>query len=390
MAVDTLPAATTLAVGNPVILRPELYPLFEHFDGQVPYVTDWQAGDPKVFIPNTLKLLEGKPVKEALFGNHNADIVLEVEGPSLVGRTEDSRGIAHKIRVLLPLIFEDGKLSVDIPEAPTLTATPPIKILDNVISIDPTLPLPGYLYGLNTSNNPTDPVYSIDIQPGQATDSTGTATIVLDHVHTKSMNGPFVAGSSTSHGGRQSNQPIAVGTWHIYLIDGPSVPPDAMFSMSIPPALPPGYTVCRRIWSFMHESGIGNYRYTQVGDTCIFNDGYRIFANGAGDGATAQNSPQLFYTRVPTGISVEVWIRGLLTSSDGSLLDINSPLAPHTSPSGNHSSLTFIFAGTPAGLANFGEVRVQTDTLGRVRVQTHVNACYLYAGAIGYTDTRGK
>ena len=87
-----------------------------YFDGQVKIETDWQSGDPEVWAPNELKTDEDGPVKEALFVNHNADLLIECDGQSLVGRSESDRGVAHKIDPLLPLVLEARTLKLDIAE----------------------------------------------------------------------------------------------------------------------------------------------------------------------------------------------------------------------------------------------------------------------------------
>jgi hypothetical protein len=82
-----------------------------YFDGQVKVDADQEPTDPKVWTPNSLKVDEdGTPVKEALFSNHNADLLLECEGQSLVGRSELDRGLAHKIDVILPLMLDNHRL----------------------------------------------------------------------------------------------------------------------------------------------------------------------------------------------------------------------------------------------------------------------------------------
>ncbi|HEY6617416.1 MAG TPA: hypothetical protein VIZ32_22970, partial [Vicinamibacterales bacterium] len=117
---QTLPAPVLVIVGNPFIDFTELRQTFAMFDGQVEMPSDWTRADPKVFTPNSLKNDEiGRPLREALFTNHNADMRLEVDSLSLVGRTDIGRGIAHKITAEAPLKLENRKLKLD-----AATATP--------------------------------------------------------------------------------------------------------------------------------------------------------------------------------------------------------------------------------------------------------------------------
>ena len=115
----TIPAAVQAAAGVPFIDHTEMLPTFAMFDGQVELGSDWVRGDPKVFTPNSLKNDEiGRPLREAMFTNHNADMRIEVDSLSLVGRTAIGRGVAHKITAETPLKLEDRKLKVDLATAP--------------------------------------------------------------------------------------------------------------------------------------------------------------------------------------------------------------------------------------------------------------------------------
>jgi hypothetical protein len=114
MAVQTLPAATRLTAGSPVIADADLLPLFPMFDGQVELPTDWVRGDPRIFTPNSLKVDEdGLPLREALFVNHNADMRIEVDGPSLVGRSAANRGAGKKIIAVAPFLLASDQLQLD-------------------------------------------------------------------------------------------------------------------------------------------------------------------------------------------------------------------------------------------------------------------------------------
>ena len=110
----------------PVIDRADLYPLFPMFNGQVELLTDWKRGDPNVLLLNSLKFHEddGQRVKEALFSNHNANMLLETDGPSLVGRSTPNRGVAKKINVLAPLTLTNEQLSFDTAIIPAPTPPP--------------------------------------------------------------------------------------------------------------------------------------------------------------------------------------------------------------------------------------------------------------------------
>jgi hypothetical protein len=126
-----------LVVASPVISRATLHQRFAFFVGQVEIETDWQDGDPEVWVLNRLKVdpEDGSSIKEALHSNHNDELLFECDGQSLVGRSEIERGAAHKITTQLPLYLEDHTLKLNtaglgggpggggIPEAPLSSQT---------------------------------------------------------------------------------------------------------------------------------------------------------------------------------------------------------------------------------------------------------------------------
>jgi len=65
---------------------------------------------PVVWPLARLKTEGGQPLQEAIFSNHNDDMVIEADGQSLVGRSKTDRGAAEKITVQSPLWLVDGVL----------------------------------------------------------------------------------------------------------------------------------------------------------------------------------------------------------------------------------------------------------------------------------------
>jgi hypothetical protein len=103
-----------LIVAKPVLGQPILRPFFPNVDGHVPFITDWQSNDPEVWHLNRLKFDDEDqvPVREAIFSNHNDNILLECDGDSLIGRGVSGRGAAHKITVAAPLALEGRTLRI--------------------------------------------------------------------------------------------------------------------------------------------------------------------------------------------------------------------------------------------------------------------------------------
>jgi hypothetical protein len=94
-----------------------------YFDGQVKIGDEDQQlpEDPKAWFPNELKVFaNGEKVHESLFVNHNADIRLECDGASLVGRVDPSRGPAQKVEASAPLEMKEEE---ETPPGPLLFTT---------------------------------------------------------------------------------------------------------------------------------------------------------------------------------------------------------------------------------------------------------------------------
>jgi hypothetical protein len=65
--------------------------------------------DPEVYLANR----EVTDLKESIHTHHNDDIKMVVDSPSLVGRTDEGRGLAQKITVAAPLTLAGQQLSID-------------------------------------------------------------------------------------------------------------------------------------------------------------------------------------------------------------------------------------------------------------------------------------
>jgi hypothetical protein len=133
-----------LTVGSPTFTVPVMYryrgPPIDFFNGGVEFTR--QLDDPEVWPLNSLKRdpVEGEPIRESLHSNFNADMLLECESLSLVGRTDPKRGTAQKIEVLEPLILEDKKLSFDsstlpVPGNTIITSNKQILEFDHAIEV---------------------------------------------------------------------------------------------------------------------------------------------------------------------------------------------------------------------------------------------------------------
>jgi hypothetical protein len=99
-----------LTAGAPYFSKPTLRPIFPFFQGQVELPNDRVAEDPDVWFLNRLKADEDGLVMEGIHSNYNDGLRFEVDGQSLVGRSDTDRGVAKKITVRSPLVLDDDQL----------------------------------------------------------------------------------------------------------------------------------------------------------------------------------------------------------------------------------------------------------------------------------------
>lgn len=183
------------------------------------------------------------------------------------------------------------------------------------ISPGSTNPFPaGHLYGMILSNNGTSPNTGIDISTGECRDSTAVENIVLSSALTKSVSGPFAAGTGQPGLLGGTLPPGANATLHVLVIKGASGV-DVGFHSSPTIALaslPSGYDqYYRRIGSILTD-GSNNIRgFLQNGDRFLYK-----LPDLSIRGATISTSGTLLSIKVPGGIKVRPLVRGAFGVSD--------------------------------------------------------------------------
>lgn len=237
-------------------------------------------------------------------------------------------------------------------------------------------PLGGYLYGLVLANGPSDWTSNLDIASGECADNTGSVLLRLPTMMTKRLNDLWSPGSG--NGGRDAGS-IANGTWHVHVIGGADVPTDILFSHSLSPVMPSGYTYRRRIGSMLREGGSW-IAFRQHGD---------VFWRGniaADRDSTAEAIDVLLALSVPSGITVEaslqmrIYCTGGNTSvgiADGSFGFVS-----------NQGMAQFDGSGVASVIA-----RVQTNTDRQIRFTQRNWAGIPYLSQLytfGWVDTRGR
>lgn len=248
---------------------------------------------------------------------------------------------------------------------------------------------PAFLYvgGFTLSNDTTDPVNDIVIQPGRCSDNVvGThGEIEIKSVYHKKLDALWEYGSSL--GGRDTGS-IADGTWHVFAIKDPTYDQgkgrsDIIFSQSVAPTMPAGFTMKRRIGSIIRSGG-SIVAFKQLGDMFLLKDPI-LDVDVSDQGTTAVNR----VLNVPTGIEVEALIRVVANNAANAYNVLLSPLyATNADPIVSAAPLPSL--GNPANTTVRTELRVMTDTSGRIRSRSSAASTVLRISTYGWIDYRAQ
>lgn len=243
-----------------------------------------------------------------------------------------------------------------------------------------TLSLPGYITGLNTSNNAVDAANDIDIAAGSAAaDTSPFALMTLGSTLTKRLDAAWAVGSG--NGGLDTGS-IANGTYHIWLIQRSDTGVvDALFSTSATsPTMPANYDRKRRIASIVRSAG-SILLYRQNGSTFEYQTPVADI-----DVTTPGTAAVTRALTVPVGIPVEAMMVCLLSNGAAgnghrfSALD-TTDVAVGTGAVGN-GQLRANSANNTAG-----QVRIRTNTSGQIRSRNEsANADIIRCATWGWVD----
>lgn len=245
----------------------------------------------------------------------------------------------------------------------------------------------GQIYGLTMSNNGTDAVNDIDIQPGSAVDSAGVVSMVLATLLTKRKDAAWAVGSG--NGGMDTGSAPASGTLHIFLIRRPDTGVvDALFSANpTSPTLPANYTQSRRIGSLI-ISGSAFLIFTQYGDDFFLGTPILdVSATNPGTAAVVRtiSTPGGLVTKANIIVGVtntgatgpsSVYISSLAVADVSPTLDQVANVSNAAGRSIFANSQIFVYTG---GTSNIRSRLTFSDANTILRIQT-----------MGWTDTRGR
>ncbi len=175
----------------------------------------------------------------------------------------------------------------------------------------------GHLYGMILSNNLTNPNTTIDVSAGECRDSSASENIVLSSSITKSVSGPFVAG--TGQFGMLGGTPVPGPntTLHVLAIYGASgVDVGFHANPTIPlGSLPSGYDQAyRRIGSILTNAAGAIEPFFQNGDRFLLRTPFKSASTRFQAVTTTGTAITLF---TPNGIRVYPMIRAESTSPAG-------------------------------------------------------------------------
>jgi hypothetical protein len=243
------------------------------------------------------------------------------------------------------------------------------------------LTLPKMLAGLILSNDATSPNTVIDIDVGSACSDDGTTMMVLGAAWTKTLAGPWTAGSGNA--GLDTGT-VAVATWyHVFLIERTDTSVvDVLFSTSpTAPMMPANYIKKRRIGSVATAAAPSTIQqFLQTGDFFLWKNPLPVLSN-ANFGVGMTN----LTVAAPPGVRTIALITVYLASPSAGV----NTMIYATESNGQANNSINLFQG--AGLGAGSDFQILTNTASNVAFYSGIGgASGLWVTIKGYTDFRGK
>jgi len=248
--------------------------------------------------------------------------------------------------------------------------------------------VPGLVYGVQLSNNATNPNTSIDFSTGSATDDALDATMTLSATLTKALNAAWAVGSN--QGGLDTGTKANSTWYHVFLIQRSDTGVvDGLFSTSLAsPVMPTNYNRKRRLGS-IRTDGSGNIlAFVQNGDTFLW-AAPPVDVNASSVSTAGALSTML----IPVDVQVEGIFQSVFSGPGGtsSLVVISSPQQNNVAPtSGSVSAITLALGST--SLISVNETRVRSNTSSQIRLRANASPAgiVLQVATLGWVDPRGR
>lgn len=245
--------------------------------------------------------------------------------------------------------------------------------------------LRSYLAGLTLSTAGSSASFAV--AAGVAADSGNADMLSLAAAITKTT-AAWAAGSGS--GGLDAGTIAANAWYHVHLIKRPDTGAvDALFSLSATaPALPPNYTLFRRIGALRANAVQQWTRFSQNGDEFLW-DLPTLDINFSGTTAL-----QVATLNVPTGVRVNALIAaGGIAPGTGAGQGRAWIMSPDTNLAGALAATSNFNAGvftSAPGSQNWGMLTVRTNTAAQVYHSNEISSMVLQATTHGWIDRRAK
>jgi hypothetical protein len=185
---------------------------------------------------------------------------------------------------------------------------------------------------------------------------------------------------------RIATEPLADGTWHIYVFRRAGLSSDICASQSTAPTLPDGGDQKRRIGSILREGG-SIVAFSQNGDEFLRAGSLAVSATSAGTSAVTR-----VMAGVPDGIVVNALIRlGIFSSATADAVLVTALTQADEAPSTTTAPyLTAISGAVNTHDAKTISVRTNTSRQIRTRQSTGGATETLIIVVYGWSDSRGR
>jgi hypothetical protein len=246
------------------------------------------------------------------------------------------------------------------------------------------LALRSYLAGLGMANNAGTPNSKIDVAAGVCADGTNAAML--------SVTGGTIDCGTVGANGLDSGS-LGNSTWyHAFAIGKTDGTTALLGSTSLAsPAMPTGYTLKRRIGSFLTDGSAHIVGFVQDGDYFRWKVAV-LDGSDTNPGTAAQLKP----VSVPAGVSV-MWLGNLLvqTSTTPTSILLSDPAAtnevPRATNAGSPAAPGMTMSVLVGGLSSQA-IEVRTDTSRQVRYRLSASTGDIIVGLVtlGWIDRRGR
>jgi hypothetical protein len=236
--------------------------------------------------------------------------------------------------------------------------------------------LRSYLAGLGTSNNGVTPNTKIDVAAGVCADDTNAQILALSAT-------TLDCGTTGANGLDAGT--LANSTWyHLFAIGKTDGTTALLASTSLSsPTFPVGYTLKRRIASFMTDVSAHVLGYVQFGDEFLW------LAPPTDVNAALGTTSTPYALTVPLGLNVDAVFTSTIIANDGSAL-FQSPLQNTLSVGTQGAGSDLVSVQGTIGNAAGGRFNIRTDTNRQIRAVASVNSITLQIMTHGWIDRRGR